>query len=392
MINLKEHIDMLMDETIKIRRQIHQNPEVGMKEFETTALIKKTLQESGIEIEDIGLKTGVCAIIRGGKSGKTIGLRADIDALPMEEKSGLPFASKNAGVCHSCGHDINTAYLLLVGKVLQSCRENLAGNVRLLFQPAEEFAKGAQEMIAKGVITREPVMDQIVGFHVDPLVPAGHIGLIKGPANAGTDMIDITVHGRGGHGARPANTIDPIVATAYLVAQLQTLVAREISPFKPVVLSFGKIAGGTTANIIPDTVNLVGTLRTFDFETRKQMQEAIRRTCKLHCESMRTTADVVIDEAVPPLNNDGEIIDQLHIAAKETIGEENIVFYSEPNSASDDFSEFLKYIPGVRYTVGNYTEDPNSKLSLHSSEIVFDEEAIRVAALVTCRYVLNLLK
>lgn len=392
MENLKDKIDMLMEETVQIRRRIHQNPELGMKEVETTALIREILCECGIEIEDWGMNTGVSAIIRGEKPGKTIALRADIDALPMEENSGVPFASKRLGVCHSCGHDINTAYLLLVGKVLQECREELAGNVRLFFQPAEELAIGAKYMIEKGAFTKEPVMDQIVGCHVATNLPAGYIGLIKGPALAGCDIIHITVHGVGGHGARPAECVDPIVAASYLIAQLQTLISREISPFSPAVLTFGKIVGGTAPNIIPENVTISGTLRTFDHETRTQLKEAIIRTCKLHCESMRTTAEVVFEGEVPPLIHDAEIIDQLEIAARETIGEEHIIFLPEPIPASDDFAEFLVHCPGVRYAVGNRTEDPRTQLSLHNPNVVFDESAIRTAALVTCQYVLNVLK
>lgn len=393
MENLKEKIDVLMEETIQIRRQLHQNPEVSAKEFETTALIKKILTENGIEIEDLGLETGVSAIIRGGKSGKTIGLRADIDALPMEENSGLPFASKKVGVCHSCGHDLHTAYLLLVGKVLQGCREELSGNVRLLFQPAEEIGKGAKDMIAKGVLTKEPVMDEIVGIHVDPYLPTGHVGLKKGSANAGADMIDIKVHGVGGHGARPAETVDPIVSAAYLITQLQTLISREISPLRPAVLSFGKIVGGTKSNIIPDTVEISGTLRTFDHETRAKIIEGIKRICKLQSESMRTTAEVAIDAAVSPLINDPDIINKLEVAATETIGKERVIVLDEPVPASDDFSEFSAKIPGVRYLIGNRTGDPKTALTLHSSNLIFDEENIlKTAALVTCRYVQNALK
>ena len=392
MKNLKEQIDLLMEETIQLRRRIHQNPELGMKEFETTALIQKTLQECGIEIEDWGMDTGVSAIIRGGKPGKTIALRADIDALPMSETSGLPFASKRPGICHSCGHDINTACMLLVGKVLQGCRAELEGNVRLFFQPAEELGLGAKYMIEKGAFTKEPVMDQIIGCHVYTNLPAGHIGLIKGPALSGCDIIHITVHGVGGHGARPSECVDPIVAASYLIAQLQTLISRETSPFRSAVLTFGKIAGGTAPNIIPETVTFSGTLRTFDDETRTQLKEAIVRTCKLHCESMRATADVVFENGLPPLIHDAEIIDQLEIAAKETIGEDHIIFLSEPNPASDDFAEFLSHCPGVRYAVGTRTEDPKTHEVVHNPNVVFDESAIRTAALVTCQYVLNVLK
>lgn len=392
MKNLIEQIDMLMEETIQIRRQIHQNPELGMKEFETTALIKKKLCECGIEIEDWGMDTGVSAIIRGERKGKTIALRADIDALPMSENSGMPFASNNSGICHSCGHDINNAYLLLVAKVLQGCREDLAGNVRLFFQPAEELGIGAKYMIEKGAFTKEPVMDQIIGCHADTNLPAGHIGLTKGPALSGCDMIHITVHGVGGHGARPSDCVDPIVAASYLITQLQTLISREISPFRPAVLTFGKIVGGTALNIIPENVTISGTLRTFDHNTRTYLKEAIVRTCKLHCESMRTTADVVFEMGIPPLIHDPEIIDQLEIAAKETIGEDHIIFRTEPLPGSDDFSEFLAHCPGVRYAIGTRNEDPRTQVSLHSPDIVFDESAIRSAALVTCQYVLNVLK
>lgn len=389
---LKEQIDLLMEETVQIRRRLHQNPELGMKEYETTALIQETLREVGIEIEDWGMETGVSAIIRGGKPGKTIALRADIDALPMAEDSGLPFASKNPGACHSCGHDIHTTALLLIGKVLQERRADLAGNVRLLFQPAEELGCGAKYMIEKGAFTKEPFMDQLVGFHVAPIFPAGHIGLIKGPALAGCDIIHITVHGVGGHGARPFSCVDPIVVAAYLIAQLQTLVSREIAPFRPAVLTFGKIIGGTAPNIIPDSVTFSGTLRTFDTETRTQLKEAIVRTCNLHCESMRATAEVVFDVGIPPLIHDGEIVDQLEIAARETLGEDSVIFIPEPAPGSDDFADFLAHCPGVRYAVGTCTEDPRTKAPLHSPKVVFDESAIRTAALVTCQYVFNVLK
>ena len=311
----------------------------------------------------------------------------------MEENSGLPFASKNVGVCHSCGHDLNTAYLLLVGKVLQDCREELSGNVRLLFQPAEEIGKGAKDMIAKGILTKEPVMDEIVGIHVDPYLPTGHVGLKKGSANAGADIIDITVRGVGGHGARPAEIVDPIVSAAYLITQLQTLISREISPLKPAVLSFGKIIGGTKSNIIPDTVAISGTLRTFDSETRAKIIEGIKRICKLQSESMRTTAEVAINAAVSPLINDPDIINKLEVAATETIGKERVIVLDEPAPASDDFSEFSAKIPGVRYLIGNRTGDPRTAVTLHSANIIFDEENIlKTAALVTCRYVQNALK
>lgn len=392
MESLKARVDDFMDETVQIRRQIHRNPELGMKEHKTTALILKKLREYGVEIEDWGLETGVSAIIRGGRPGRTIGLRADIDALPMTETSGLPFASEIPGVCHSCGHDMHTAYLLLVARILQENRKDLAGNVRLLFQPAEELGSGAKYMVKKGAFTVEPHMDELVGIHVATELPAGHIGLIKGPASAGCDTIEITVHGRGGHGAHPSRCIDPIVAAAYLIAQLQTIVSRETSPFEPAVLTFGKIVGGTASNVIPESVTFSGTLRTFSHESRSRIKEAIRRTCEFHCKSMRTTADVVIEDGIPPLIHDPAIVNKLAEAARETIGEENIIWLPQPNSSSDDFSVYLEKCPGVRYRVGTRTDDPATAAGAHNPGVVFDESALRTAALVTCQYIRNVLK
>ena len=392
MSDLEVQISKYLEEAIQLRRQIHQNPELGMEEHMTTQLIQKRLAQYGIELEHWELETGVSAIIRGGKPGQTIALRADIDALPMEESSGLPFASQHKGVCHSCGHDIHTAYLLLVARVLQENRASLVGNVRLLFQPAEELGSGAKYMVEKGAFTQQPVMDQIVGVHVATELPVGHIGLIKGPASASCDTIRITVHGFGGHGAHPSRCIDPIVISAYLIAQLQTIVSREISPFQPAVLTFGQISGGKAPNVIPESVTFSGTLRTFDHEVRDQLKEAVRRTCQMHCQSMRATVDVEIEDGIPPLIHDASIVDGLEQAAIKTIGVQNIIYLAQPNSSSDDFSVYLNHCPGVRYQVGIRTDDPATQKDAHNPGVVFDEGALKTAALVTCQYIMDTLK
>lgn len=389
MQSIEAQIDGYMEEAIEIRRQLHRRPELGMKEVETTALVRKKLTEYGVMIEDLELETGVSALIRGGKPGRTIALRADMDALPMTEESGLSFSSEVPGVCHSCGHDLHTAYLLLVSRILKGHRAALSGNVRLLFQPAEELGSGAKYMIEKGVMEREPKVNEIIGIHVATELPAGYIGLIKGPASAGCDQIHVTVRGKGGHGAHPSRCVDPIVVSAYLIAQLQTLVSREVSPFQPAVLTFGKIQGGTAANVIPETVTFSGTLRTFSHETRTQIKDAILRTCGQHCKSMRAEADVIIEDGIPPLIHDGEIVDGLADAATQTIRPDHVIWLPQPNSSSDDFSVYLDHCPGVRYRVGTHTDDPRTKAGAHNPGVVFDENAIRTAALVTCRYILN---
>lgn len=392
MDNLERQLDNYLPEAIQLRRQIHQNPELGMKERNTTALIRKKLMEYGVEPMEFGLESGVSAVIHGKKPGKNVALRADIDALPMTETSHLPFASHVQGICHSCGHDLHTAYLLLAARILQTRRESLVGNVWLIFQPAEELGSGAKYMVEKGAFPQEPAIDQVIGVHVATELPAGHIGLIKGPASAGCDTIHITVHGVGGHGAHPSRCVDPVVAAAYLITQLQTLVSRESSPFQPVVLSFGKIAGGNAANVIPETVTIDGTLRTFSHEVRAQIKEAIVRMCKYQAQSMRTTVDVVIESGIPPLIHDPGIVDGLERAAKKTIGKDRVIHLPQPNSSSDDFSVYLDYCPGVRYRVGTHTDDPATRAGAHNSGVVFDESAIKTAAFVTCQYILDTLQ
>ena len=231
------------DEMIAIRRHIHRHPELSNKEYKTTEFIREKLTEYGVEIAEIGMKTGVVAVIRGGKPGKTVAIREDIDALPMKELTGLPFASENDGACHSCGHDIHTTVLLYCAKVLSEIREELAGTVMLIFQPAEEHM-GAGELVDCN-FTQVAKPDAFIGLHVSPEIDAGSIGLKKGPANASNDFFNIKIKGKGGHGAHPENCIDPVVISGYVITQLQTVISRENYPVYPGVLTIGSIHGGT---------------------------------------------------------------------------------------------------------------------------------------------------
>lgn len=378
-----------LSQAISIRRQIHQNPELSYQEFATTALIKEVLKKNGISIEPLSSETGVSALIQGKRGDKTITLREDIDALPMQEQTGLPYASKNSGVCHSCGHDLHTACLLLTGMVLNECRDKLNCNVRLVFQPAEEVMTGAETLFQKGLGELLPESDMVVGVHTSPDYPAGSIALIKGAANASSDQIEIKVKGIGGHGAHPYRAVDPIVTAGILITQLQTIVSRENVPFDPAILSFGTIHGGTAPNIIPDEVVLTGTLRTFREAHRQQMLDSIKRIAKHCCEAMRAKAEVKVICGIPVLVNDSGIVDDLALAAKETIGLEHVFYPERPSPGSDDFAVFLKKMPGVQFLIGTANENPDSRIGLHNPKNLFDEAGIYTGAVVMSQFVLN---
>ena len=376
---------------IQLRRQIHQNPEMSNKEFETTALIIEEMNKLGIEIVDLGMKTGVCAVLTGTKPGKTVALRADMDALPVEEMTDLPFASQNKGVCHSCGHDLHVAVLIYVAKVVNEFKDQLAGKVVFLFQPAEEVGTGAMEMIKNGVFEKFAI-DEIVSIHTSPDVPAGMVGIKKGATHASFDLIDIVVKGLGGHGAHPYRCVDSITTSCYLVAQLQTIISRENPAVDPAVLSICAINGGSAYNVIPAEVAMKGTLRTFSPVAREKISEAIRRVSKSCCEGMRAECEVSIVSGSPPLVCDDDTVDRLIEATSNSIGKDKIFTLREPSPGSDDFAEFLTHAKGAMFRIGTRDDDPRTAIGLHNSRTVFSEEAIPVGAAVISQYVVEFLK
>ena len=381
------------DEMVSIRRHIHENPELSNREYKTTDLIREKLTEYGVEIAEIGLKTGAVGVIRGGKPGKTVAIREDIDALPMAELTGLPFASKTENVCHSCGHDIHTTVLLYCAKVLSEIREELCGNVLLLFQPAEEGGNGAKQMVeCKFYEFLKP--DVFIGLHVSPDFPAGTIGLKKGPANASCDVFRIKVSGKGGHGAHPENCIDPIAISAYVLTQLQTVISRENHPVYPAVMTIGSIHAGSAPNIIPDYVEMSGTLRSLNPESRQTMQDAIDRIVKSCCEAMRGHGEVDWDKGMPPLVNSDDVIDRVAAAADQVLGAGHAIAVANPSLGSEDFSFMFPAIaPGAQFRLGTANDaDPNTKHGIHNSKNVFDEESIPTGAAVLVQFTRDFLK
>ena len=266
---------------IEIRRDIHANPELGFEEIRTAGVVARELSRLGIAHQTGIGKTGVVGLIEGGRPGPVLAIRADMDALPIEEKTGLPFASTKPGLMHACGHDIHTTTLIGVAAVLKDLAPQLAGTIKLVFQPAEEGIGGMQAMIADGVMDG-PKVDLALGFHNHPEIPVGNFGFVHGACLAAADRFDIVVRGRSGHAAYPHHAVDPIVAAAMLVAQLQTVVSREVRPTHPAVVTVGAIHGGTTYNIIPDACLIKGTVRTLAPSGARCGRGGDQATCRRH--------------------------------------------------------------------------------------------------------------
>ena len=370
---------MWYDEVVALREQLHRQPELGHHEVCTTRLIEQTLRAYGIEVMDFGLSTGVVGRLVGDAPGKILALREDIDALPIQENTGLAFSSQTPGVSHACGHDIHTAALLGCAKLLIQRRHALHGTVLFLFQCAEETFDGAATMLGHNIF-RHGMPDAVVGFHCAPALPLGKIGLLSGVANASCDVITIRVFGKGGHGAHPEECVDPVVAAAGLLMQLQTIVSRRNRATDPLVLTFGEFHGGTAPNIIPDEVVLRGTMRAMDNVARLQRLEEIDNLCHQFCSAVSARCEVTVEKSMPPLVNAADICQQLAASAQKVLGAKCVVDKLQPSMGSDDFSCFLEACGnhGAQYLLGTYLpEVPNSGLGLHTAQGVFPSQALK---------------
>lgn len=391
-MDTNNRVEQYKDAMIATRRTIHENPELSDQEVKTTERIIQFLQACGIEILNVGMNTGCIGVLRGRTHDKVVGLREDIDALPIVEQTGLPFASKNQGVMHACGHDIHQTVLLYTAKVLSEIKEELEGDVLFIFQPAEEALHGAEETLATKFYEKVHP-DILVGLHCSPEWDTGTIGVIKGPANASSDFLTVTVTGKAGHGAHPENFVDPIMISGYLLTELQTVVSRVNRPVYPAVLTFGSIHGGTAGNVVPESVETVGTLRSLDPGSRKLMHEEINRIVENGAAALRGKGKVEWHDGMPPLINDAKVIDAVVQAAEETIGKANIKPIPYPSTGSDDFSwMFPKLCPGAQFRLGTGNDtDPNTRWGLHHPKVVFDEGALLAGVKVLVQFTRNYL-
>lgn len=371
----------LEPEYIKIRRYLHQHPELSYNEVNTTEFIKQELTKYGIEVFNNGKFTGVIGVLKGSAPGKTIALRADIDALPVKENTDLDFASVNEGCCHACGHDLHMTTLLAAARLLSKYSHQLQGTVKFFFQPAEEKLGGSETIINNGFLED---VDAIFGIHTWPDVPGGSIGIKKGPMMAGSDSFKITITAPGGHAAHPHKTPDPIAAAAYMITQLQTIVARELNPLDSAVITVGKMTAGTAANIIPSEVVLEGSMRYLLPETRKKIHESIKRIAEGTALSQRVHAETEIISGCGPVIGTDELVNMVELSAGKLLGTDKISILPAASMGSEDFSAYLAEKPGAFFRIGTGTDNPNSHLALHNGKLLFSEDAIAAGAVTLC--------
>ena len=371
----------LEPEYIKIRRYLHQHPEISYKEYNTTEFIKLELSKYGIEVFNNGNYTGVIGVLKGSFPGKTVALRADIDALPVQENSGLDFASVNEGCCHACGHDLHMTTLLAAARLLSEYKEHLHGTVKFFFQPAEEKLGGSETIINNGFLDD---VDAIFGVHTWPDVPGGSIGIKKGPMMAGSDSFKITITAPGGHAAHPHKTPDPIAAAAYMITQLQTIVARELNPLDSAVITVGKMTAGTAANIIPSEVVLEGSMRYLLPATRQQIHDSIKRISDGTALAMRVSTKAEIIPGCGPVIGTDELVEMIEISAGKLLGSDKISILPTASMGSEDFSAYLAKKPGAFFRIGTGDDRPQTHLPLHNGRILFNESAIAAGAVTFC--------
>lgn len=361
-------------------------PEVGGQEVKTQAYLLKKLAELGIEATTYPGQHAIVGLIRGTFPGKTIALRADMDALPILEETGLEFASRNPGVMHACGHDAHMAIALGAARLLVENRDKLHGQVKLFFEPAEETTGGAQDMVAAGCM-ENPHVDAVLGLHMLPDQGAGTVFTKPGCVSGASNAIDITVHGRGCHGAYPERGVDAIVIAAQIVTALQTLVGRNISPLDSAVVTLGKIEGGTARNIICDQVRIEGTLRTLRSEIRALLKEKITSLSEGIAEALGGSTEVTVEDGYGAVYNDESLHAHLMSLARELVGEEKIVIRPNPSLGVESFGFFLGSTPGLYYDLGCGVGP-----ALHTSNFHVDEGCLPVGAALQAAMVLDLLK
>jgi amidohydrolase len=370
---------------VAIRRDIHAHPELGFEEVRTSGIVAAELARMGIPHRTGIGRTGVVGVIEGGRPGPTLAIRADMDALPIQEETGLDFASTVPGKMHACGHDIHTTTLLGVGEVLKDLAPQLAGRVLLVFQPAEEALGGAAAMIADGVLEG---VDMALGFHNHPDMAVGRFAYVRGSTLAAADRFDLTIRGKSGHAAHPELAVDPIVAAGAFIGQAQTVVSREIDPLLPAVVTIGMVHGGTAPNIIPETVTLKGTVRTLHPQARDAAEAALKRLAAGLDAMHRTRSQIDYRRGVPPLVNAESVLEPALAAVRRQLGD--VLAEGRPSMGAEDFAEFAERVPAFHLRVGSGA--PGRDDHLHNDRYQPDERCIGLGVQALSRIALDLLR
>ncbi|HSR24974.1 MAG TPA: M20 family metallopeptidase [Candidatus Eisenbacteria bacterium] len=376
MPTLLESARAIAGSVVADRRAIHRRPELAFQERETAALVERRLRELGVDVRGGVGGTGVVGLIHGTRPGRTVLLRADMDALPIQEEASFDYASACAGVMHACGHDAHTAILIGAARLLLDRRDELTGCVKLMFQPAEEGGAGALRMIEDGLL-EDPSVDAAFMLHVAHALPAGRVATAAGPVLAGANSFTITVDGRGGHAARPHAAVDPVMVAAHIVTALQTLVSRETPPDQPAVVTLGSLVAGTAPNIIPDRAVIKGTIRAYDGELMRNLERRLEETAGGVARALRADARVEYEMHYPPTVNDAAMAELLAGAARAALGPD-AVLSAEPVMAAEDFSFVLQRVPGAMLSLGVRAPDWTEPRPVHTARFALDESALPV--------------
>lgn len=380
---IKELTVSISSRLVEIRRHIHAHPELSGEEYQTAAFIAGVLSANGLHVEEGIGRTGVIGELKGTQSSDNIlAIRTDMDALPIQERTNLEYASRIPGVMHACGHDIHTTVGLGTAMILSQIASELGGKVRFIFQPAEEIAQGANWMVKDGVMNN---VAAILGLHVFPSIPAGLIGIRYGALTAAADDLEIIIIGESGHGARPHEAIDAIWIASQVITSLQQAISRTQNPLRPVVLSIGKINGGRAPNVIADRVQLLGTVRSLHPETRNNLPDWIEKIVSNVCNSYNAKYQVNYRQGVPSVQNDNTLTQLLQSAAEEAWTNERVQILPEPSLGAEDFSIYLEHAPGAMFRLGVGYEERIINHPLHHPQFEVDESAI-MTGVVTLAY------
>jgi amidohydrolase len=375
---IKQIAKAIQTNVIANRRHIHQHPELSFNEFETQKFVEAQLKSIGITDVIRKANTGVVALIKGkNPDKKTIALRGDMDALPIEEKNNTDYISKNIGVMHACGHDVHTSSLLGAAAILFQLKDEFEGTIKLIFQPGEEKLPGGASLLIKEGVLKNPDVKNIIGQHVMPLLPVGKVGFREGLYMASTDELYVKVIGKGGHGAMPQLNIDPVLIAAHIITSLQQIVSRVASPIIPTVLSFGKVIANGATNVIPNEVYMEGTFRTLDETWRSEAHIKMKRMAEMIAESMGGTCEFEIRKGYPFLKNDIELTKRAKKYAQEYVGNENVVDL-DIWMAAEDFSYYSQELPACFYRLGTRNEERGITSSVHTPTFDIDENALEI--------------
>lgn len=375
---IKDLADNIFNDVVGYRQHIHANPELSYKEFQTSLFVKDKLTKWGVEFTDCA-NTGVVGLIKGNQtSDKVIALRADMDALPIHEANDKPYASKNHGVMHACGHDVHTSSLLGTAYILSQLKDDFGGTIKLIFQPAEELLPGGASIMIKEGVLENPKPDYIVGQHVMPLIETGKVGFRSGIYMASTDELYVTVTGKGGHGAQPHQNIDPVLIASHIIVALQQIVSRNADPRLPSVLSFGKVTANGATNIIPNEVKIEGTFRTLDEDWRAEAHKRMKKMAEGMAESMGGSCDFDIHRGYPFLINEEKLTANARSFAEDFLGKENVVDL-DIWMAAEDFSFYSQITDACFYRLGTGNAEKDTQYSVHTPRFDVDEDALKIS-------------